>query len=116
MMCVADDFAVVCLDAITVSVGRERVAVSLKETGHELVEITPEQMANFAGNMLLLRTTDGGKIVALSRTAFAALASDQRAAIERHRELVPIDIPTIETAGGGSVRCMIAEIFLKSRS
>jgi hypothetical protein len=116
MMCVADDVAVVCLDAITAGAERERVAASLKETGHELVEITPEQMANFAGNMLSLRTNDGSEIIALSRTAFAALASDQRAAIERHRELVPIDIPTIETAGGGSVRCMIAELFLKARS
>ena len=113
MMCIGERFAVVCLDAISDVGERERVATSLRDTGREIVEIGFEQMGNFAGNMLALRTNDGGDVVALSRRAFGALTADQKQDIEHCCELAPLDIPTIETAGGGSVRCMIAEIFLK---
>lgn len=113
MMCIGERFAVVCLDTISDAGERERVMTSLRDTGHEIVEISFEQMSNFAGNMLALRTSDGSEVVALSRRAFVGLTADHRKTIEGYCELMPLPIPTIETAGGGSVRCMIAEIFLK---
>ena len=115
MMCVASDFAVACLDSITDKTERLGLAASLRESGHQLIDITFEQMEEFAGNVLSLRTHDGGNVVALSRRAFDALSGRQRNIIERQCELVPIDIPTLEAAGGGSVRCMIAEVFLPRR-
>jgi hypothetical protein len=111
MMCVAEKFAVVCLDSITDKKERLAVAASLRGTGHELIDITFEQMEEFAGNMLQLSPNDGA-IVDLSQSAFNALSGAQRNIIERHSALVPLDVPTIECAGGGSVRCMIAEVFL----
>jgi hypothetical protein len=116
MMCVADDFATVCLDSISDEKERLAVAARLRGTGHELIDITFEQMEEFAGNMLALRSDDGGGLVALSRRAFDALSGKQRSIIERHCELVPLAVPTIECAGGGSVRCMMAEIFVRRRA
>ena len=115
MMCVAEKFAVVCLDSITDEHERDQVTASLRDSGYEIVDITLEQMMEFAGNMLALRTNDGRDILALSQTAFASLSAGQIATLEQYCELVPIAIDTIEAAGGGSVRCMIAEIFLKPR-
>lgn len=115
MMCVARHFAVVCLDSIADKDVGIALAASLRDSGHELIDITFEQMEDFAGNMLELRTVGNGRIVALSRRAFNALSGAQRVIIERHCELVPLDVPTIECAAGGSVRCMIAEIFLPKR-
>lgn len=115
MLCIARGFAVVCLDSISDLDSQKAVAASVRDTGHELIDITFEQMADFAANMLALRPNEDGEIVALSRRAHDALSGRQRNIIERHGELVPLEIPTIEAAGGGSVRCMIAEIFLKRK-
>ena len=112
IMSVADDFAIVCLDSVTDKDERIGLAAALRETGHQLIDITFEQMEDFAGNILGLRTNDGRRVVALSQRAFTALSGQQRNIIERNSELIALDVPTIECAGGGSVRCMIAEIFL----
>ncbi len=111
MMCVAQKFAVICLDAILDITEKKLVKDSLTNTGHCIIDINFAQMNSFAGNMLELKGT-GKPIIAMSLTACNSLTKLQKVTIEEYAELLPIAIPTIETIGGGSVRCMIAEIFL----
>ena len=115
MMCVGRSFATVCLESIADAREREALRGKLHDTGHELVDISYEQMNNFAGNMLELQSAGGDRIIALSERAHKSLLPGQRAALERHAALLPLSIPTIETVGGGSARCMITEIFLPSK-
>jgi hypothetical protein len=115
-MCVGARFAAICPDCIRED---ERAAVldALRSTGHAIVELSMEQLAAFAGNMLELRSASGGGVVAMSRTALDSLSAEQRATIERvGGSIVAAPIPTIETLGGGSVRCMLAEIHLPKKS
>jgi hypothetical protein len=112
LMCIGTRFAAVCSACIRED---ERAAVldALRTTGHTIIDLTMEQLAAFAGNMLELRTARAGTVVAMSRTALDSLSPHQRAAIAEHAgPIVPAAIPTIETLGGGSVRCMLAEIHL----
>jgi hypothetical protein len=113
MMCVAEKFAVVCCDCITNKEEREVVIQSLKNTRHELIDITFEQMNKFAGNMLELKSDTGKGILAMSQSAYDSLTGAQKKQIEQYCELTPLPITTIETIGGGSARCMIAEVFLQ---
>lgn len=113
MMSVSDKFAVVCLNSIMNRQEREAVINSLRNTGHSIIDITSEQINSFAGNMLSVRSEDNKNLTILSQTAFNCLTPIQKIEIEKHSELVPIPIPTIETIGGGSARCMMAEIFLQ---
>ncbi len=112
MMCIAEKFSVICLDSITDKKERELVSQSLKDTAHQIIDISFEQMNNFAGNMLALQTNSNKNILALSQSAFDGLTTLQKSEIEKYCELVPLSIKTIETIGGGSARCMIAELFL----
>ncbi|MBI1768907.1 MAG: amidinotransferase [Bacteroidetes bacterium] len=112
MMCIGDKFAVICLDSISDLTERKSVIESFAKTSHELIDISYEQMNRFAGNMLMLKTNSNSSILAMSESAYESLNNDQRKRIEKYGELVPLSIPTIETIGGGSARCMIAEIFL----
>jgi len=112
MMCIGAKFAVLCLESIRDEAEQQAVVESLTTTGHEIIPITLPQVARFAGNMLTLQPAAGRELLALSQSAFEALTPEQRTTLERHCELVPLPIPTIETIGGGSVRCMLAEIFL----
>ncbi|KUG07252.1 citrulline utilization hydrolase CtlX [Solirubrum puertoriconensis] len=115
MMCVGPQFAVVCLESITDPAEREQVAEALRNTGHELVEISQVQVAQFAGNMLALESDTGKALLVMSGQAHAALTDAQRAQLQRYCQLVPLAIPTIETIGGGSARCMLAEVYLPRR-
>ena len=112
MMCIGEKFSVICLDSITDRTERELVNRSLTETGHEVIDITFEQMKNFAGNMLEIQTNENKSILALSHSAYNSLTANQKKEIKKYSELIPLSIKTIETIGGGSARCMIAEIFL----
>ncbi|RTQ48865.1 amidinotransferase [Hymenobacter gummosus] len=112
MMCLGPGFAVVCLASITDRAGRAAVATSLQATGHELIDISPEQVTRFAGNMLALQPATGPVVLALSQSAYDALTPAQRRTLGQYCELLPLPIPTIETIGGGSARCMLAEVFL----
>lgn len=117
VMCIGERFAIVCLDAMPYPVDRDDVWAELDRMDREIIPITIAQMHAFVGNMLELRSmrdTDA-RVVLLSETAFAALKPDQRIALERHAQLLPVAVPTIEALGGGSVRCMIAENFLPPR-
>jgi hypothetical protein len=114
LMCIGARFAAICPDCIRAD-EREAVLDSLRRTGHELVELSMEQLAAFAGNMLELRSSHG-TVVAMSQTALDSLSAQQRATIERlGGPIVAAAIPTIETLGGGSVRCMLAEIHLPKK-
>ena len=112
MMCVGSRFCVICLESITEKQERETICNSLINTGHQIIDISFEQTSNFAGNMLELSTGHQQNILVLSQTAYESLQNQQKAILESLVELVPISIKTIETIGGGSARCMIAEIFL----
>ncbi|WP_045689394.1 citrulline utilization hydrolase CtlX [Hymenobacter sp. AT01-02] len=117
MMCIGTRFAVICLESIPDAQERATVTASLASTGHELVAITLAQAACFAGNMLTLQPAgDGPELLALSQRAYDALTPQQCAILARYCELVPLAIPTIETIGGGSVRCMLAEVFLPRKN
>lgn len=115
MMCIGEKFAVICLNSITDKQEREKVSQLLSNTGHQIIDITFKQMNNFAGNMLAIQTNNNQSILALSQSSFDSLTPNQRQEIEKFCDLVPLSIYTIETIGGGSARCMISEIFLKSK-
>ncbi len=110
VMSVGSRWAVVCADAID-PLDRSEVVASLAETGHETLFISLEQMAAFCGNVLELENDRGEKLVVMSDRAFHAFTNEQRAALEGHAELVHADLATIETHGGGSARCMLAELY-----
>jgi hypothetical protein len=115
LMCVGTRFAAICSACIR---QHERAAVvgALRATGHTVVDLSMEQLVNFAGNMLELRSTQGDHIVAMSRCALDSLSARQLDLIREHAgPIVAAPIPTIEMLGGGSVRCMLAEIQLPKR-
>jgi len=112
MMCVGPGFVVACLEAVPEPDTRRKLGERLLANGRELIEITREQMGAFAGNMLALATGSGEVVIALSESARGALGPAQQRCLERHGTVVAAPIPTIERYGGGSVRCMLAEVFL----
>jgi len=111
MMCIGSRFCVICLESIADMQEKETICNSINNTGHQIIDISFEQTNNFAGNMLELSTGDQQNILALSQTAYNSLNIEQKTILENLVELVPLPIKTIETIGGGSARCMIAEIF-----
>ncbi|WP_353556832.1 citrulline utilization hydrolase CtlX [Paraburkholderia terrae] len=113
MMSVATDFALVGFDVIRDTTRREHIHRRLAETGRTVIALDNEQLGHFAGNALELTGRDG-RVLALSRRAFGCLTQRQRRLIERSARLLPLDVPTIELAGG-SVRCMLAGIHLARR-
>ncbi len=110
VLCVGHGFAA-CGLALVAEPDRPRLRAQL-EAGGELIELTTPQIDHFAGNMLQLQDRRGAPVLVLSRTALDALRPAQRHALERHTTLLPVAIPTIEAVGGGSARCMLAELFL----
>ena len=115
MMCIAERFAVACLDSVVDERERQDLERSLIRGGKELISITMDQIYDFAGNMLSLKGAGGRDLIAMSQRALDSLSAEQRSAIGRYCEIVPLAIDTIETVGGGSVRCMMAELFLSKR-
>lgn len=115
MMSVAREFAVVCIDALPSTRQRGTLRARLEVTGHEVLVLDPQQIHEFAGNMLALEAADGRTVLAMSGRARASLTPVQLRFLERRADLVCCDIPTIERVGGGSVRCLLAENFLPRR-
>jgi hypothetical protein len=111
MMHIGDSYAVVCTHSITDDKECKMVLETLKQSGHVIVPITYEQMNHFAGNMLQVQSKQGQKITVLSRQAYHSLTPLQIESLMAHTLLLPVDITTIETVGGGSARCMMAEVF-----
>lgn len=112
MMCVADQFVVICLDCIDDELERERIQEVIKSTRKEVIEISEEQMYQFAGNMLQVQNAEGTKFLIMSASARRSLTLSQISKIEGYCEIISADLDTIETNGGGSARCMLAEVFL----
>ena len=110
MMALGEDFAIVCLDTITDKSERKNVLHHLKEDHKEIISITAEQMYQYAGNMLQVQGTDRSYLV-MSDAAYNCLTAAQRQAIEKHCPIIHSNLETIETCGGGSARCMMAEVF-----
>ena len=112
LMCVGSKFAVICADSIPNPHERIVVLESLKSTQKEVITIGFEQMNHFAGNMLEVKNNKGETLIVMSKNAFNALDNEQKTTLEKYGNLVYADINTIETNGGGSARCMMAEVHL----
>jgi hypothetical protein len=112
MMCIGDTFAVICADCIDDKKERKMVLDSLKSDEKEIILITEAQMNNFAGNMLELVGSDERRYLVMSSSAHQSLTKKQIAQLEEHVTILSSSLDTIEACGGGSARCMMAEIFL----
>jgi len=112
MMCIGDTFAVICADCIEDKKERKMVLDSLRGDGKEIILITEAQVNNFAGNMLEVLGTGGRRYLVMSTSAYQSLTKKQIAQLEEHLTIVSSSLDTIEACGGGSARCMMAEIFL----
>jgi hypothetical protein len=110
MLCIGDTFAIICQEAI-LEKDRINVINTLGNTGHLIVEITKEQMNCFAGNMLQLQNKKGQKFIVMSETSHKSLSLAQLKELEQHSEVLVFSVGTIEFTGGGSIRCMLAEVF-----
>jgi len=110
MMALGEDFAIVCLDTITDKSERKNLLHHLKEDKKEIISITPEQMCQYAGNMLQVQGKDSTYLV-MSDAAYNALTPQQIQTIEKYTQILHSNLETIETCGGGSARCMLAEVF-----
>ena len=115
MMCVADQFVVICLDCIDDETERVNVVNAIVNSGKEIIEISESQMQQFAGNMLQLQNPEGKKFLVMSLSAYQSLTPEQISNIEKYSEIIYSDLETIETNGGGSARCMLAEVFLEKK-
>ena len=114
MMALGEQFAVICLDSIDDKAERKNVVQHLRETGKEVIAITEAQVNCFAGNMLQVVGKDDKRITVMSKAAFESLTKEQISIIEKSSTILYSDLHTIETAGGGSARCMMAEVFLEN--
>ncbi len=112
LMCVGSGFAVICLDSISNISEKERVIESLANTHKQIIDISFNQMNHFAGNMLEVKNTHGDTLIVLSQSAYDVLKEEEQDLLYSFGKLVYADINTIETNGGGSARCMIAEVHL----
>ncbi len=112
MMCIAETFAVICLACIDDKKERKNVLKNLKEDGKKVIEISEDQVHNFAGNMLQVRGTNDELFLVMSASALNSLNQSQKSQIENHCKIISSSLDTIEACGGGSARCMMAEIFL----
>ena len=115
MMCVTTDYVIVCLDSIDDKKQRKNVSSFIKESGKKLIEISENQVESFAGNMLELINDNGESILVMSKSAEDSLNENQKNIITKYSRIISSDINTIETCGGGSTRCMMAEIFLPKK-
>ena len=115
MMCIGTAFAMVGLEMIPNKGERQKVRARLEKAGKEIVELSADQIANFAGNAIELHNQGGEKLLVFSNRGGRALTEHQRKRLSRHARLVPLELATIEL-GGGSARCMMATIHLPHRS
>ncbi len=112
IMTLGETFAVICADCIDDKKERKMVLDNLKEDGKEVVLITEDQVNNFAGNMLEVKGADDKRYLVMSNSAYQSLTKKQITQLEKHAEILYSSLDTIEACGGGSARCMMAEIFL----
>jgi hypothetical protein len=112
MMCVADRYVVICLESIVSKEERDSVMAAINNSGKEMIEISLEQMNHFAGNMLQVQNMNGEKFIVMSSQAFLSLSPEQVQKLEKYNAIIHSPLDTIELNGGGSARCMMAEVYL----
>ena len=112
MMCVADNFVIICLDCIDDKNEKKNVIAHLKDDGKEIIEISENQVNSFAGNMLQILDRNSNSLLIMSESAYNVLTRAQKDIINKYAKIVFSSLNTIETYGGGSARCMMAEVFL----
>ncbi|HTD39728.1 MAG TPA: arginine deiminase-related protein [Mucilaginibacter sp.] len=112
LMCIGSSFAVICLDSIKDESEKEKVINSLRSTQKQIISISFEQMNHFAGNMLEVQNQAGESLVVMSKSAWGSLSYEQKTILSSFSKPIYSDISTIENNGGGSARCMIAEVHL----
>lgn len=112
MMCVADNFVIICLDCIDDKKEKNNVIAHLKDDGKEIIEISENQVNSFAGNMLQILDRNSNTLLIMSESAYNVLTRAQKDIINKYAKIVFSSLNTIETYGGGSARCMMAEVFL----
>ena len=112
MMCLGEDYAVICLNAIDDKKERKNVLQHLKQDNKTIIAITEEQLHQFAGNMLQLKGGNDQRYLVMSSAAYHSLRQEQRTILEKFNPIIHSPLDTIEACGGGSARCMMAEVFL----
>jgi len=112
MMCIADEYVVICLASIAADFEKEYLVKALESSGKQIIDITYNQLNHFAGNMLQVANDKGDKFLVMSTQAYNSLDANQIETIESFNPIIHSEITTIETNGGGSARCMMAEVFL----
>lgn len=115
MMALGETFVVICMETVQSEIEEDLLRNKFEETEKEIIEISLDQMMHFAGNMLQVRNEKGETFLVMSGQAFESLNDAQIAQIRKHTNILSSPIPTIETFGGGSVRCMMAEVFLPEK-
>ncbi|MEM7281548.1 MAG: arginine deiminase-related protein [Pseudomonadota bacterium] len=113
LMCIGTGYSVICTQAIADEAERDQVLDSLHTTGHEIVDISYAQLEQFAGNMLELMSAEGDRLLAMSQRAADCLTAAQKEVLSQYVNIVSAPINVIEDNAGGSVRCMLAEVFLQ---
>lgn len=113
-MSIGREYAVICLDSIKDLSEKRMVEEKLRGLGKEIIELSTEQIYNYCGNTLQVLSKDGSPKIIMSETAFKGFNPDQLEKLKKYGEIITVDIATIETIGGGSARCMLAEVFLES--
>ena len=111
MMSIGEQFAVICLQTIDDKKQRKQVAETLQNSGKQVINLTEEQITQFAGNMLQVKGTKNKRYIVMSTTAYKSLSKAQISLLKNHGTIIKSDVSTIEKNGGGSVRCMLAEVF-----
>ncbi|MCF6294661.1 MAG: arginine deiminase-related protein [Flavobacteriaceae bacterium] len=112
MMCLGETFAVICLNSIDNKAEQKNVVEHLKSTNKEIIDITESQVNTFAGNMLQVKGKDDASYIVMSQAAYNSLGNNQITILEKHGKILYSSLDTIEACGGGSARCMMAEVFL----
>ncbi len=115
VMAIGKKYFVICLDCIENTLEKSMIIQKIKESGKELIEISISQMNSFAGNMLEVENSAEKSILVMSNTAYNSLNTSQIKILSNYSQLLPLAIKTIETIGGGSARCMMAEIYFSSK-
>lgn len=115
MMCIADPYAVVCLESIAEGTAKEKLLSSLVLTNKEIIDISLQQLNCFAGNMLQVKNADDELLLVMSTQAFRSLTDLQIRTLQKYNRIIHAPLDSIETAGGGSARCMLAEVFLNKK-
>jgi hypothetical protein len=112
MMCIADKYVVICFDSIPDDEEKIKIINAILQTGKEIIDISLDQMNHFAGNMLQIENNKGEKLVVMSTQAYESLTDEQKNKLTSFNKIIHSSLTTIETNGGGSARCMMAEVHL----